>query len=210
MAYDLQEQEQIDSMKAFWAKWGKLISAVVVGSLTAYLGYKGWHYYQAIERAKAAELFSQFEQQVEGGAVAKAKSSAALIQDAHPGTPYAANAALLTAKLAFEKGDLATARGQLKWVIEHAGKNENLLAVARLRLATIMLDEKQYDAALAELAQARPASFDGLYFDLRGDVQVARGDAAGARESYKTAISKLSSDSPVRELVQTKLESLGN
>lgn len=210
MAFDLQEQEQIDWIKTFWAQWGKLLSAVVLAVLLSYLGYKGWQMYRAAESAKAATIYSQLEQQVQAGALDKVKATAAALQSAHPGSAYAANAALLAAKAAFDKGDLAFARAQLKWLLASGQQDESLQAVARLRLATVLLDEKQYDAALAELAQAHPASFDTLFLDLKGDVLVARGDVSGARDSYKAALAKASPDATLRDFIQTKLDSLGN
>lgn len=209
MAFDLQEQEQIDSLKLFWERWGKLVSAIILLSLTSYLGYQGWQYYQRGQMEKAAVLYVQLEQKVQAGDLAKVKSAVSLLQDAHGKSAYAANAALIGAKMAFDNGDLPYARAQLKWVI--AGfTDESLLATARLRLATVLLDEKQYDQALAELAQARPASFDTLFLDLKGDVLVARGDKGGARESYKAALAKASPDASLRDFIQTKLDSLGN
>ena len=210
MAYDLQEQEQIESIKAFWAQWGKLLSLLLTAALLSYLGYKGWQMYQAQENAKAAAIYSQLEQQARAGALDKVRATTGLLQASHGGSAYAAHAALLAARTAFDKGDLGFARAQLRWLIANHDGDESLLAVARLRLATVLLDEKQPDAALAELAQAHPASYDTLFLDLKGDVLVARGDLAGARDSYKSALAKVSPDATVRDFIQTKLDSLGN
>lgn len=210
MAYDLQEQEQIDAIKNFWGQWGKLVSGVILLGLLSYVGYKGWQMYQAGETAKAAVIYAQIEQQAQAGTLDKVKAATSLLQTTHPSSVYASNASLLAAKLAFDHGDLGFARAQLKWVIANGGKDESLLAVARLRLATVLLDEKQYDAALAELAQAHPASYDALFLDLKGDVLVARGDTAGARDSYKAALVKVPPDGTLRDFIQTKLESLGS
>jgi len=210
MAFDLQEQEQIDSIKAFWAQWGKLLSAVVLAALLSYLGYKGWQMYRAAESAKAATIYSQLEQQIQAGSLDKAKATAAVLQRDYPSSALSSNAALLAAKLAFERNDLGFARAQLKWVLASGNQDASLQAVARLRLATVLLDEKQYDAALAELAQAHPASFDTLFLDLKGDVLVARGDMSGARDSYKAALAKAAPDATLRDFIQTKLDSLGN
>ncbi|RMC94736.1 hypothetical protein EAY64_14805 [Aquitalea palustris] len=208
MAYDLQEQEQIDSMKAFWQQWGKLISGAVVAISVAYLGYKAFGYYQNAQASKAAVVFADVEQAAQSQDLAKVKSSAGLLQSDYSSTAYAADAALLAAKVAFEKNDLATAQAQLSWVVQNV-KDESMVAVAHLRLATIELDQKRYDAAIAELGQAHPSAFDALFLDQKGDVHAAKGDKAAARDAYKAALAKLVGESPNRQFIQTKLDALG-
>lgn len=208
MAYDLQEQEQIDSMKAFWQQWGKLISGAVVAISVAYLGYKAFGYYQSAQASKAAVVFADVEQAAQSQDLAKVKNSAGLLQSDYSSTAYAADAALLAAKVAFEKNDLATAQAQLSWVVQNV-KDESMVAVAHLRLATIELDQKRYDAAIAELGQAHPSAFDALFLDQKGDVHAAKGDKAAARDAYKAALAKLVGESPNRQFIQTKLDALG-
>lgn len=208
MAYDLQEQEQIDSMKAFWQQWGKLIGGAVLAISVGYLGYKGYGYYQASQASKAAVVFADVEQAAQTQDLGKVKSAVALLQSDYAGTSYATDAALLAAKVAFEKNDLATAQAQLAWVVQNV-KDESMVAVAHLRLATILLDQKRYDAALSELSQAHPAAFDALFLEQTGDVHTAKGEQAAARDAYKAALAKLVGQSPNRQFIQTKLDALG-
>lgn len=209
MAFDLQEQEQIDAMKAFWQQWGRWIAAGVLGLSLGYLGYKGWGLYQERVAAQASVVYAQLEDAAGAGDVAKVKPLAAALQNDYARTGYATRGALLLAKLAFDKGDAATAETQLKWVIAQ-GNDEAVQAVARLRLAAVLLDGKKYDAALAELNQAHPAEFDSFFADARGDVLVAKGDSAAARDAYKAALAKISAEQPMRDFVQAKLDALGN
>lgn len=210
MAYDLQEQEQIDALKGFWAQWGKLIGGAVLAVSLGFIGYKAWHAYQKSQAEQAAVVYGQLEQQLQTGQLDKVKATVAALQKDYPASAYAANGTLLAAKLAFDSKELGFARSQLKWVVEHAEKDDTLQAVARLRLAAVLLDEKQYDAALAELAMAHPVAFDAMFLDLKADVLVARGDIGGAREAYKAALAKSAPEAPVREFIQAKLDSLGS
>ena len=41
MAYDLEEQEQIEQLKAFWQRWGMLMIGVVLLAILAFAGVKG-------------------------------------------------------------------------------------------------------------------------------------------------------------------------
>ena len=100
------------------------------------------------------------------------------------------------------------AKTQLQWVIDHAGE-DTLKDVARLRLAALLLDEKNYADALKLLDAKHPDSFDGLYADLRGDVLSAQGKTDEARSSYKLAYEKIDAQSMYRNLIQMKLDALG-
>ena len=122
-------------------------------------------------------------------------------------TGYAPRAALLYAKLAWDQGDKAGAKAQLQWVIDRAGEDE-LKQVARFRLAEALLDEKQYDEALATLDAKHAEPFAGLYADLRGDALAAAGRHDDAKAAYQTALAKLDAKSPYRNYVQVKLDSL--
>ena len=54
---DLQEQEQLDELKAFWNKYGNLITWVLVLALGAYAAWTGWNYWQRNQGTKAAAMF---------------------------------------------------------------------------------------------------------------------------------------------------------
>ena len=112
--------------------------------------------------------------------------------DQHGGTVYGPMAALVAAKTDFDAGDLNGAGQRLAWAVEHA-RDDETQAVARLRLASVRLDEKKYDEALGLLGQAHPESFDAVYADLRGDVLVAQGKLPEAKAAYKQALEKLAS-----------------
>jgi predicted negative regulator of RcsB-dependent stress response len=48
-----------------------------------------------------------------------------------------------------------------------------------------------------------------LYADLRGDILVAKGSPAQARAAYQSALEKTEVGSPYRNLIQIKIDSLG-
>ena len=103
---------------------------------------------------------------------------------------------------------MKSAGTQLEWALNRA-KDEETSAVARLRLAAVRLDEKQYDEALRLLDAKHPPAFDGLYLDLRGDVMLAQGKTAEARAAYQDALAKLAEQGNYRLVVQAKLDALG-
>ncbi|GGY05411.1 YfgM family protein [Paludibacterium paludis] len=208
MAFDLQEQEQIDSMKAFWHQYGKWLAALFAALVLAYLGYKGWGMYQKDQVRDAAQSYAELEKKIIAGDLDGVRKATASIETTYGKTPYGARAALLAARLGFDRNDTAFARAQLSWAAEHASE-PGIKAVALLRLAGLELDQKNFPAALAALAREHDAAFDAEFLDMKGDVQLAKGDKPAARDAYKSAVAKLPGDSPSRQFIQTKLEALG-
>ena len=205
--YDLEEQEKIDDLKAFWNRWGNAILAAVIAVCLAYVAVAGWRWWTNRQAEEAAVLYSAVTSAVRANDVPKARDAAAQLADRFAGTGYAPRAALLYAKLAYDSGDKAAAKSQLSWVIDRAGEDE-LKQVARFRLAEALLDEKQYDQALATLDAKHAESFAGLYADLRGDALAAAGRVDDAKTAYQTALAKLDPKSAYRNYVQVKLDSL--
>ena len=140
--YDLEEQEQIDSLKTWWNMYGNLVTTVITALAVVMLGWQGWNWYQNGQTAKAAQVFASLEQGLETGDAQKIKTAAGELAEKYGRSTYAALGTMLAAKQSFDAGDLKTARTQLAWVAENA-KGE-LRDVARLRLAGIALDEKDF------------------------------------------------------------------
>lgn len=207
-ALDLQEQEQLDALKAWWKEnANKLIGIVLVVALAA-AGWRGWQYYQNTQAVEAATLYAGFVQQVESGDGKRINDAAAEVMARYPRTAYAPRAALLAAQVNEQAGDTERAGTQLQWVLEHTGE-PGLKSVAGLRLAAILLDGKKYDEALKHLDAEHPAGFDALYADLRGDVLNAAGKRDEARSAYTLAYEKTPESSQYRNLIQMKLDALG-
>ena len=137
------------------------------------------------------------------------RESAGAVLERFPRTTYAAMAGLVSAKAHFQGGDLKTAHAQLAWVAENA-KDEALQDIARLRLASVMLDEKAYDDALKLLDAKHGAAFDAQFLSARGDVLVALGKKEEAGSAYKAALDKADArDAGQRASIQLRLDALG-
>jgi len=208
MAYDLQEQEQLEELKAWWKDYGRL---VILGATVAALaigGFQGWRYYRHSQSLAAVALYEQLEHAGRAGDRKKVSAIATELSANYASTPYAAFAALSAARMSFESRDLAEAKARLTWVMEHA-RLEELRDIARLRLTGVLLDEKSFDEAL-KLLEARPGeAMTSLYADLRGDILAAQGKSADARDAYQLALDRSEAGSPYRATLQLKLDSLG-
>jgi len=206
--YDLEEQEQLDDLKAWWASYGKYVSAAVVALAIVVVGVQGWRWYQGHQAEQASVLYQAVSQAAHSNDPAKAKDPVAQIVERFGSTSYAPRAVLLYAKLLYDAGDKSGAKEQLQWVIDHAGEDE-LKAIARYRMAQVLLDDKQYDEALKTLDAKTDDAFAGVYADLKGDVLAAAGKLADARTAYQVALSKLDAKSGYRAYLQAKLDALG-
>jgi len=207
-AYDLEEQEQLDDLKAWWARHGNKVAAAVIAVCVAYLGYQGWRWYSTGHTEAASTLYSAVSDGVRSNDLGKSKGAMAQLADRYAGTPYAPRAALLVAKELWDSGDKAGARTQLQWVLDHTTDNE-LLEVTRYRLAETWLDEGKSDEALKLLDAKTDEAFAGIYADLRGDALAAAGRNDEARKAYEIALAKIDTRSPYRNYIEVKFQSLG-
>jgi len=207
MAYDLQEQEQLATFKAWWEKYGNLILTTATIVLLAIAAFNGWRWYERREGQAAGEEYDRLLVALEAKDATKSKELAGGIIERYKRTIYASLAALQAAKVYQEAGDTNGAKAQLQWVIDKSDRPE-LVATARVRLAGVLLDEKAYDEALKVLSDNVPASHAVQFADRRGDVLLAQKKVDEARAAYKEALDKATADNPLRAYIQLKLDAL--
>ena len=206
--YDLEEQDQLEDLKSWWKQWGNTVAGVVIAVCVGVIGVQGWRWWTQQQAERASTRYNAVSAAARANDVAKAKDAMAQLADKYGGTGYAPRAALLVTPLLFETGDKAGAKAQLAWVIDKDTEDE-LKQIARLRLAAILFDDKQYDDALRTLDAKHDEAFAGIYADLRGDILVGAGRNAEARTAYQSALARLDAKSPYRNFVQVKLDTLG-
>src|SRR5262249_52591651 len=137
------------------------------------------------------------------------RDAAGSLVESYPRTLYASMGALVAARYYFDRNDLKSAKAQLAWVMERA-PSADFKDLARLRLAAVLLDEKAYDEALKTLDSKPSAAYEAQYAALRGDVLVAKNQAADAKAAYKLALEKAGgADNAFTESVRMRLDALG-
>jgi predicted negative regulator of RcsB-dependent stress response len=215
-AYDLEEQEQLEELKTWWKMHGNLVTAVVTAAALVALAWQGWNWWQRKQSVEASALYSAVLQAAATGDAKRARDLTGELIDKYPRTAYAGMGALLSARVQADGGDAKTARAELTWAAENA-QEDAARDLARLRLAAMLLDEKNYDEALKQLAASPAPAFAPRFGELKGDVLVAQGKAAEAKAAYQAALSAMDAVrneggqlQPYREIVQSKLESLGD
>lgn len=205
---DLEEQEQLDQLKAFWKRWGNLITWVVTLVLAAFAAWTGWNWWQRDQAAQAAAMYDALDGAVLAADAEKAGAVFGDLKERFPRTVYAAQAALQAAKLQFDKGQLDAARDSLRWAADSASEEE-YRDIARLRLAGLQLDAKQYDEAAKTLDAIKGSDFAPLVADRRGDLLVLQAKPEQARAEYQKAYAAMDSKLDYRRLIEAKLATLG-
>lgn len=205
---DLEEQEQLAELKHFWNQYGNLISWVLIAVFGAIAAYNGWQYWQRSQAAQAAALYDEVERAAQTGDINRVQRAFSDIKERFGRTTFAQQAGLLAGTVLDEKGKPDDAKAALAWVAEKSS-DEGYQAVARLRLASILMEAKAYDDAIKQLSAPFPAEFEGLADDRRGDVYKLQGKKAEAKAEYEKAYKAFDAGSQYRRLVEVKLGAMG-
>jgi len=209
MALDLEEQEQLAELKAWWRQHGNLIVTTIVAAALAFSAWQGWRWYQASQAGQAAGVYESLVRAAQTADAKALRDAAGTLIESYPRTLYASMGALVAARFHFDRNDLKAAKTQLQWVVDKS-PSEDFRDLGRLRLAAIVLDEKAYDEALKLLDAKHGPAYDAQYAAQRGDVLVAKSQPAEARAAYKLALDKATKEQGAfRETVRMRLEALG-
>ena len=205
---DLEEQEQLDELKHFWKQYGNLITWGLIVIFGAFAGWNGYHYWQRDQAAKAAVMYDEVERAAQSDDVTRLDRALADMQQRFAGTAFAQQAGLLAARTYVDKAQPDAAKAALRWVADKKA-DEGYQAIAKLRLAGLLLEDKAFDEALQQLSGSLPKDFTGLAADRRGDILAAQGKKSEARVEYDKALQGLDPRTEYRRLVEVKLNALG-
>jgi predicted negative regulator of RcsB-dependent stress response len=207
--YDLEEQEKIAEFKAWWKEHGNLVLTAVTVALAVLAAWNTWNWYRDRQSAEAAALYEVLEKASRVNDLKATRESAGTLLEKYPRTAYGALAALVSAKVHYQSGDLKTAKAQLQWVLEN-GRSDEVKALARLRLAHVLVDEEAPEEALKLASAPAPKAFEALFESLRGDILLVQKKRTEALAAYKAALDKADkNDGPLRQQLQVKIEALG-
>ena len=205
---DLEEQEQLDQLKHFWKQYGNGITWALIAVLSIFASWNFYQYWQRSQAVQAAAMFDEVERVVNAGDPAKMDRAFADMKDRFASTTFAQQAGLLVAKQYYSVGKVEAAKAALAWVADKSS-DPGYQAIARLRLAGVLMEAKAYDEALKQLSGSFPASFEALLADRKGDLFLLQGNRAQAIAEYGKAYKSLEARADYRRLVEIKLNSLG-
>jgi predicted negative regulator of RcsB-dependent stress response len=205
---DLEEQEQLDQIKHFWKQYGNAITWALIAVLAAFASWNFYQYWQRSQANQAAALFDEVERSVQSGDIVKIDRVFADMKERFASTTYAQQSGLLVAKQFISAGKVDSAKSALTWVSEQSS-DVGYQALAKLRLAAILMDSKNYDGALSLLNGSFPAGFDALVADRKGDVLLMLGKKTEAISEFEKAYRFFDLRTEYRRLVEVKLNALG-
>lgn len=202
MAYDTQDQQEIDNFKHFWNSWGKWLFTLLV---LAGLGYVGWTIYQGKvleHRENAALVLHELELKVQANDLTAARAKQDILQKDFADTVAATQGALVLAGRSFEDKKYDEAKNYFEWVQKNS-KEPVFLALATRSLSHVYLQQGKYDEALAVLKFKLEPVFEGLILETKGDIFVAQNKTKEAEEAYELALAKTPEGSG-RDLIELK------
>lgn len=205
---DLEEQEQLAQFKHFWKQYGNLITWLLILVLGGYAAWNGWNWWQRQQASKAAAMLDAATEAAQRKDLAALERSVSDLRQGYASTLQASQGALLAARALSDNGKPQEAIAALRWVSEQS-RDPGHQAVARLRLAGLLLQTGASDEALKVLNASFPAEFAGLAADRRGDVLLLAGKPAEARAEFTKAWQALGADAEYRRIVEVKLNALG-
>ena len=209
MPLDLEEQEQVAELKAWWNQWGTIVLAAAVAAALGFSGWTYWKSYQARQSGQASTLYETIARASQAGDAKALRDASGSLVETYPRTHYASMGALVAARYYFDHQDLKNAKLQLQWVIDN-GATDDFRDLARLRLGAVLLDEKAFDEALKAAEAPHGAAYDAQFAALKGDILVAKNQPAEAKAAYKLALEKAGDENgPFKQTVRVRLEALG-
>jgi len=205
---DLTDNEREEQLRQWWSdNWLWILGGIALGLAMLW----GWQYWQRMKMEQAQHELAGYQsvltslgQDKFDQAVVEAKA----LRDAQPGSPYADQSDLVLARAAVEKRNFDAAAQHLRTVMD-GSKDAELRAVARARLARVMVEQAKYDEAVALLDPASAGAYAALYHELRGDAYAAKGDSAAARREYDEALAAPVDDTGLdRDYIELKRAAL--
>jgi predicted negative regulator of RcsB-dependent stress response len=215
MPLDLEEQEQLDRLNAFWQKYRNLITGVVTAALFAYAGHSAYQWWRTSQATSASQLYETMVTAINKGDKDQILRAADDLQKQFSATSYAAMSSLIAAKIASEAGDSTKAVDYLRWAAKNSS-DPGYLALAKLRLTTQLIEqgtEKDFAEADTILNEKPVSGFEALWLERRGDWYLAQKKLADARKSYEAAWKQLNQvkefPEEARRLLKVKLDAVG-
>jgi predicted negative regulator of RcsB-dependent stress response len=205
---DLEEQEQLDEIKHFWKQYGNAITWILIAVLGIFSAWNGYQYLQRSRASQAAAMLEELEKSVRAGDASKIERAFGEMKDRFSSTSYASQAGLMVGKSLFELGQMDGAKSALTWVSDNSA-DVGLSSIAKIRLAGLLIETKNFEEATKVLTGKISPEFDGMVADRRGDLFMAQGKKPEAKAEYQKAYKTLDERMEYRRLIEVKLNALG-
>ena len=180
----LSDEERVEWLRNWWSRHGL---AIIGGIVVAVAGVMGWRWFQEYRQEQAEAASSEYSAYLTARAMGDASASAADIAESREGTAYHIFALLHEARDAVDSEDWERAAALLSAGADYA-EDGVLRDQSALRLARVQRQLGELDEALEILAGVLSPGFAGEVAELTGDILLQKGENAGAREAYRSAL----------------------
>ena len=208
MREDLEQQEQLAALKAFWASNRKWITSTLVILVMISISITGWKYYTESRQLKASKLLSSMQVAVEEQKIDDAILITNELSKKFSSYPQRGLAGLILSKALVFDDRNEEAEKQLRDLLNF---DSDVSWVARVRLAGLLLDMNKPVEALNILPEKIPSVWVGIVSDRKGDVLMALGKKDEARIAWSRALEFYGTDRAegvARNMIKMKLATI--
>lgn len=210
------EEEQIAQLKKWWGDNGTAILTGIVLAVVVVFGWRAWQNHQQETVFEASKLYDElvansYKLSLTDQASEEDKGVRQLfyqqvntIKEEYSDSTYAVLAALLRAKIAVQKNDLAIAEKELNWVLQ-SNPDAKLETIATLRLAQVLYAKGEYEDALQLLNISQENAYAAAFEELKGDIYLSQGRQNDALSAYENAVNLGGNNS---EVLSMKIDDL--
>lgn len=194
----LTDEEQMARLKSWWEANGRMLIAALVLGISGVVGWRWYDGTRAEDISAASNLYADF---LDSQGDAKDQFAQQLTAD-FPDSSYRVLMLLQQAQQSAESDDLESAAAQLQLALDNADEDA-LQDLIRVRLARVLQQQDQSDAAMQVLGAVRGEGFRPLVAELKGDIHLSRGERQLAHEAYRSALDDIK-DGTQRPLLELK------
>jgi predicted negative regulator of RcsB-dependent stress response len=204
----LDEYEQGEQVRKWLRQNGSsIITGIALGLACIFL-WNWWQGQGSRHREEAATQYVSFTDAIAAKDNSKIDALAAAFDSKYADTGFSALATLRNAQYLQSNGQTAKAIALLH---AKAGKIKDpiMSELFVLHEGRLLLIAGKPDDALKRIAGIQNSNFPEVLGELRGDIQMAKGQRDEARKSYEQALTHLDQAAPTRGLLELKLIDAG-
>lgn len=189
MADHLEDDEQVEALKRWWAENGRSTMFAVILAVGGTVGWQQYQIWTDGQAEQAADAWASAQAQLASEDAAlrqQGEAAAKAIMTDHSHSAYALFAGLQLAKMAVDAGELAAAETYLRDALSIAEPESELGQLVQLRLARVLAANGDEEGALVILSQSGGA-MPVAYATAIGDIHLAAGRQREALSAYLEA-----------------------
>lgn len=190
MSVYMTEDEQLETMKKWWRRYGNIVTVFLSLILLSIAGFRYMHWHHDKLTQQASVTYEHMMIALSNQNIKSVRSYAnELIKD-YNHSVYSDVAHMTLAKIYVSKNKLEKAKEELLAVANKSDMTA-LKQMAKIRMARILAAEKSYSNALKELGTIDDQTYLPVINELKGDIYGANGQYQEAITAYRLAMAEV-------------------